>query len=43
MTFSTPLSRTAARIHRVYTELDHVNRRMFEITTGVSASKPTRS
>jgi hypothetical protein len=43
MTLSTTLNRAVARIHGIYSELDYVNRRLFEVTTGVSASKSTRS
>jgi hypothetical protein len=42
MTLSSRISRSAARVRRVHGELSHANRRMFEITTGVSAPRPTR-
>lgn len=43
MTLSTGISRTTRRIRRIYGELDYANRRLFEITTGVSATRPTRT
>ncbi|HLI59121.1 MAG TPA: hypothetical protein VKV21_05595 [Solirubrobacteraceae bacterium] len=42
MTPSLTISRAAERIRRLYGELDRVNRRLFEITTDVPISRPTR-